>query len=166
MGVMEDMDTLEHLVASFEEELITLKRSVDGLDAKVSEPEDSQLSTTTRASFKITTDFTYFASEDKAARKDGTKEGMTTYNNSGLAMTSKAEVKFKTSFTGSDKLTFKIKGDVLSRDKENNYLASGNFHDSPTGSTKAQFSGFTYETSLELGGIGCQPGPQHRCQRF
>ena len=149
MSAMEDMDTLERLMASFEEELITLKGSMDGLDAKVSELEDNQFSTTTKASFKIATDFTYFASEDKMAKADPMAE-----DNSGLGLSSKAEVKFTTSFTGSDKLTFKIKGDVLSMSHP--YLTpklSGNFYDSPTGDTKAEFSGFTYETSLDLGGM-------------
>ena len=145
MKSMEDMDTLERLMASFEEELITLKGSVDGLDAKVSELEDNQFSTTTKASFKIATDFTYFASDDMKA-KDNTTE-----DNSGLSLSSKAEVKFKTSFTGSDKLTFKIKGDVMSVD--NHYLVLDNFYDSPTGPTEAEFSGFTYETGLDLGGM-------------
>ena len=145
MSAMEDMETLERLVASFEEELITLKGSVDGLDAKVSELEDSQFSTTTKASFKIATDFTYFASDDMKAKNN------TTEDNSGLSLSSKAEVKFKTSFTGSDKLTFKIKGDVMS--VANDYLVLGNFYDSPSGHTAAEFSGFKYETSLELGGM-------------
>ena len=159
MKSMEDMDTLERLMASFEEQLITLKGSMDGLDAKVSELEDNQFSTTTKASFKIATDFTYFASDDKKARKgsydaDGMyveAQAKETEDNSGLSLSSKAEVKFKTSFTGSDKLTFKIKGDVMS--VTNDYLFLGNFYDSPSGHTNAEFSGFTYETGLDLGGM-------------
>lgn len=158
MSAMEDMETLERLVASFEEELITLKGSVDGLDAKVSELEDSQFSTTTKASFKIATDFTYFASSDRLARMTdvaATLQGndVKGEDNSGLSLTSKAEVKFTTSFTGSDKLTFKIKGDVLSNEDEDYYLVMGNFYDSPEGGTSAEFSGFKYETPLDLGGM-------------
>ena len=169
MSATEDMETLERLVASFEEELITLKGSVDGLDAKVSELSEHQFSTTTKASFKIATDFTYFGSGDKRARagsyrisddellywtlaeysKDLADK---TEDNSGLSLTSKAEVKFTTSFTGSDKLTFKIKGDVLSNEDEDYYLGS-NFYDSPEGGTSAEFSGFKYETPLDLGGM-------------
>ena len=146
MSAMEDMDTLERLMASFEEELITLKGSMDGLDAKVSELEDNQFSTTTKASFKISTDFTYFASEDL---KDS---GMVAEDNSGLSMSSSAEIKFATSFTGSDKLTFKLKGDVISS-KDDHYLR-GNFYDiADSGSTNVKFTGFTYETGLDLGGM-------------
>ena len=159
MSAMEDMDTLERLMASFEEELITLKGSMDGLDAKVSELEDNQFSTTTKASFKIATDFTYFASDDTKARNASYDDNVynpelakATEDNSGLSLSSKAEVKFKTSFTGSDKLTFKIKGDVMS--VTHDYLVLGNFYDSPSGHTNAEFSGFTYETSLDLGGMG------------
>ena len=145
MSAMEDMDTLERLMASFEEELITLKGSMDGLDAKVSELEDNQFSTTTKASFKISTDFVYFASEDlKDARS-------VAEDNSGLSMSSSAEIKFATSFTGSDKLTFKLKGDVIS--SEDHYLGS-NFYDiADSGSTNVKFTGFTYETGLDLGGM-------------
>ena len=150
MSAMEDMDTLERLMASFEEELITLKGSMDGLDAKVSELEDNQFSTTTKASFKIATDFTYFASNDTKARNASTED------NSGIGLSSKAEVKFTTSFTGSDKLTFKLKGDVISSDSR--YLTkklSSNFYDiANSGNTNVKFTGFTYETSLDLGGMG------------
>ena len=45
---MEDKETLEKLASSFEEELITLKGTVDGLDSRVSElEENSQFSTST-----------------------------------------------------------------------------------------------------------------------
>ena len=184
MSAMEDMDTLERLMASFEEELITLKGSMDGLDAKVSELEDNQFSTTTKASFKIATDFTYFGSDDANAKgsilgEDGKPKPMVdadgkpivdadgkpmvdadgkpmpsriTEDNSGLAMSSSAEIKFATSFTGSDKLTFKLKGDVISSSK-GHYLGS-NFYDiADSGSTNVKFTGFTYETSLDLGGM-------------
>ena len=173
MKSMEDMDTMERLMASFEEELITLKGSMDGLDAKVSELEDNQFSTTTKASFKIATDFTYFASDDRLARSEdfanivaafeavdstspsefaeamaGSEKGE---DNSGLAMSSSAEIKFKTSFTGSDALTFKLKGDVMG--SGGNYLVMGNFYDVADGDTKVEFTGFTYETNLDLGGM-------------
>ena len=158
---MEDMAKLERLVASFEEELITLKGTVDGLDAKVSELEESQFSTTTKASFKIATDFVYFASEDMGARakvmesevsdSDGKSTIDNKEDNSGLALSSSAEVKFTTSFTGSDKLTFKLKGDVLGSDY--NYLAMGNFYDVAGSNTNVQFTGFTYKNSLDLGGM-------------
>ncbi|MCY3537085.1 MAG: hypothetical protein OXH24_05240, partial [Cyanobacteria bacterium MAG IRC3_bin_20] len=66
---LEDKETLEKLASSFEEELITLKGTVDGLDARVSElEENSQFSTTTKAEFKIATDFVYFSAEKKEAR--------------------------------------------------------------------------------------------------
>ena len=65
---MEDKSNLDHLVASFEEELITLKGTVDGLDAKVTELEANQFSTTTKAEFEIVTDFTYFSAENEEAR--------------------------------------------------------------------------------------------------
>ncbi|MDE2701356.1 MAG: iron uptake porin, partial [Gemmatimonadota bacterium] len=77
---MEDKETLEKLASSFEEELITLKGTVDGLDARVSElEENSQFSTTTKAEFKIATDFVYFSAEEEEARgtkmeKDGKEE--------------------------------------------------------------------------------------------
>ena len=158
MSATEDMETLERLVASFEEELITLKGSVDGLDAKVSELSENQFSTTTKAKFKIATDFTYFGSGDRLARMTDVAAALQGNDvkgedNSGLSLTSKAEVKFTTSFTGSDKLTFKIKGDVLSNKKEEYYLVMGNFYDSPEGGTSAEFSGFKYETPLDLGGM-------------
>ena len=69
-GVMEDMETMDRLTASFEEELITLKGTVDGLDARVSTlEENSQFSTTTKTEFKIATDFVYLSTEDEEARK-------------------------------------------------------------------------------------------------
>ena len=75
---MEDMETLERLTASFEEELITLKGTVDGLDARMSELEDgAQFSTTTKAKFEIATDFVYFSAKDEEAR--GTIPGMEKY---------------------------------------------------------------------------------------
>ena len=182
MGAMEDMDTLERLVASFEEELITLKGSVDGLDAKVSELEDSQFSTTTKASFKIATDFVYFSSEDlkdfgNALVRDYDQLSELTSptgaqalalalvepivddmrgkeDNSGLAMSSSAEVEFTTSFTGSDKLTFKLKGDVISSSGHYFEPLAGNFYGvADSGNTNVEFTGFTYETPLDLGGM-------------
>ncbi|MXW41689.1 MAG: S-layer homology domain-containing protein [Synechococcus sp. SB0662_bin_14] len=146
MSSMEDMDTLERLVASFEEELITLKGSVDGLDAKVSELEDSQFSTTTKASFEIATDFVYFASDDMAAKDAGIKE-----DNSGLALSSEVEIAFETSFTGSDTLSFSLTGDLMSQG--NNYLDSGDFYGVAGDEGSADFGGFAYETNLDLGGM-------------
>ena len=152
MGAMEDMETLEKLVSSFEEELITLKGTVDGLDAKVSELEDSQFSTTTKASFEIVTDFVYFASDDEKARIDKEKltKPTTIYENSGIALSSEVEVGFETSFTGSDKLSFSLTGDLLSMG-EGNYLVSGDFYDAAGDEGSADFSGFSYETTLDLG---------------
>ena len=159
MSAMEDMATLERLVASFEEELITLKGSVDGLDAKVSELEDSQFSTTTKASFEIATDFVYFASDDNAARMprtnaDGTK---TYFDNSGVALSSEVEVAFETSFTGSDTLSFSLTGDLMSKGAY--YLAHDNdgnaydFYNVVGDEGPADFGGFSYETTLDLGGM-------------
>ena len=146
MSAMEDMETLERLVASFEEELITLKGSVDGLDAKVSELEDSQFSTTTKASFEIATDFTYFASDDMNAKT-------TAKDNSGLSLSSGVEVAFETSFTGSDKLSFTLEADVMGL--ESNYLVGeDHFYDvADNDDGAAEFSGFSYETTLDLGGM-------------
>ena len=174
MASMEDMETLERLVASFEEELITLKGAVDGLDAKVTAMEDSQFSTTTKAAFKISTDFTYFASEDMNAKMaygykyrmntDGTymmKDGkrvvasyMVPADSSGIALTSKAEVAFTTSFTGSDKLTFKLKGNVIGSDYHP-YLKGGyDFYDTVKGTgTNVKFTGFSYEAGMDMGGM-------------
>ena len=164
MSAMEDMETLERLVASFEEELITLKGSVDGLDAKVSELEDSQFSTTTKASFEIATDFTYFASGDDNARALGRHAE----DNSGLVLTSEAEVAFETSFTGSDKLSFSITGDLMSKLTSGpsqilsilngvpaitEYLASGDFYGAAGDEGSADFNGFSYETTLDMGGM-------------
>ncbi len=146
MSAMEDMDTLERLVASFEEELITLKGSVDGLDAKVSELEDSQFSTTTKASFEIATDFVYFASDDMNAKASDVTE-----DNSGLALSSEVEVSFETSFTGSDTLSFSLTGDLMTQGS--NYLSSGDFYGVAGDEGSADFGGFSYETSLDLGGM-------------
>lgn len=146
MSAMEDMDTLERLVASFEEELITLKGSVDGLDAKVSELEDSQFSTTTKASFEIATDFVYFASDDPAAKADGVTD-----DNSGLALSSEVEIAFETSFTGSDTLSFSLTGDLMSQGS--NYLSYGDFYGVAGDEGSADFGGFAYETNLDLGGM-------------
>ncbi len=68
-SMIEDKGDLDRLVASFEEELITLKGTVDGMDAKVSELEENQFSTTTKAEFEIATDFVYFSSDDEEARR-------------------------------------------------------------------------------------------------
>ena len=144
MSAMEDMDTLERLVASFEEELITLKGSVDGLDAKVSELEDSQFSTTTKASFEIATDFVYFASDDMNAKAS-------TEDNSGLALSSEVELSFETSFTGSDTLSFSLTGDLMTQGS--NYLSYGDFYGVAGDEGNADFGGFSYETSLDLGGM-------------
>lgn len=153
MGAMEDMETLERLVSSFEEELITLKGSVDGLDAKVSELEDSQFSTTTKASFEIVTDFVYFASDNSDRNARAVSPGATrTYGNSGIALSSEVEVGFETSFTGSDKLSFSLTGDLLSKGA-GNYLVSGDFYDAAGDEGNADFSGFSYETTLDLGGM-------------
>ncbi|KKZ14468.1 MAG: hypothetical protein TQ37_01120 [Candidatus Synechococcus spongiarum 15L] len=153
MGAMEDMETLETLVSSFEEELITLKGSVDGLDAKVSELEDSQFSTTTKASFEIVTDFVYFASDNNAARAGEPEQRKTRYyENSGIALSSEVEVGFETSFTGSDTLSFSLTGDLLSNGA-GNYLVSGDFYDAAGDEGNADFSGFSYETTLDLGGM-------------
>ena len=144
MSAMEDMETLERLVASFEEELITLKGSVDGLDAKVSELEDSQFSTTTKASFEIATDFLYFASDDNAAKT-------VTADNSGVALSSEVEVAFETSFTGSDKLSFSLTGDLMTHGSH--YLSYGDFYGVAGDEGRADFSGFSYETAIDLGGM-------------
>lgn len=146
MSAMESMDTLERLVASFEEELITLKGSVDGLDAKVSELEDSHFSTTTKASFEIATDFVYFASDDMDAKASGVTE-----DNSGLALSSEVEVAFETSFTGSDTLSFSLAGDLMA--KGSNYLSYGDFYGVAGDEEDVSFGGFSYETSLDLGGM-------------
>ena len=146
---MEDMETLERLVASFEEELITLKGSVDGLDAKVSELEDSQFSTTTKASFEIATDFTYFASDDMARQDEGRER---IYENSGVALSSEVEVGFETSFTGSDKLSFSLTGDLMSK-TEDYYLRYDDFYGAAGDEGIADFGGFSYETTLDLGGM-------------
>ena len=148
MSAMEDMATLERLVASFEEELITLKGSVDGLDAKVSELEDSQFSTTTKASFEIATDFVYFASDDSNARAMDV-----TADNSGVALSSEVEVAFETSFTGSDTLSFSLTGDLMSRSEDHYYLKYEDFYGRAGDEGSAGFSGFTYETNLDLGGM-------------
>lgn len=154
MSAMEDMETLERLVASFEEELITLKGSVDGLDAKVSELEDSQFSTTTKASFKIATDFTYFASDDNAARRPRENENgtLTYFENSGVALSSEVEVGFETSFTGSDTLSFSLTGDLMSMGEES-YLTYDDFYGVAGDEGAADFGGFSYETTLDLGGM-------------
>ena len=154
MSAMEDMATLERLVASFEEELITLKGSVDGLDAKVSELEDSQFSTTTKASFEIATDFTYFASDDMARQTMNRDETIRPriYDNSGVALSSEVEVAFETSFTGSDTLSFSLTGDLMSMGEEN-YLTYGDFYGVVGDEGDAGFGGFTYETNLDLGGM-------------
>ncbi len=68
-SMIEDKGDLDRLVASFEEELITLKGTVDGMDAKVSELEENQFSTTTKAEFEVATDFVYFSSDDEEARR-------------------------------------------------------------------------------------------------
>lgn len=68
-SMIEDKGDLDRLVASFEEELITLKGTVDGMDAKVTELEENQFSTTTKAEFEIATDFVYFSSDDEEARR-------------------------------------------------------------------------------------------------
>ena len=71
-------------------------------------------------------------------------------DNSGLALSSSVEIAFTTSFTGSDKLTFKLEGDVMSM--ESHYLALGNFYDvADSGNTNVEFSGFTYERNFDLG---------------
>lgn len=147
MSAMEDMETLERLVASFEEELITLKGSVDGLDAKVSELEDSQFSTTTKASFEIATDFTYFASDDMNA-----KASDVTADNSGVALSSEVEVAFETSFTGSDKLSFSLTGDLMSK-TDDYYLRYDDFYGAAGDEGVTDFGGFSYETTLDLGGM-------------
>ena len=161
MSDKEDMETLEKLVASFEEELITLKGAVDGLDAQVSALEDSQFSTTTKASFKIATDFVYFASEDMMAKKGYGANNMTyPGDSSSLALSSEAEIKFTTSFTGSDKLTFKLKGDMVS-DSNNKYLADANglsteyddFYDPAGTNGQVKFTGFSYENGFDMGGM-------------
>ena len=151
MSPMEDMETLERLVTSFEEELITLKGAVDGLDSQVSELAAAhQFSTTTRASFEIATDFVYFASDDEAART-------TQDDNSGLALSSEVEIGFETSFTGSDSLSFSLSGDLLNTGADN-YLRSGDFYnvagDEVNGNQgNASFGGFRYQTPLDFGGI-------------
>ena len=145
---MEDMETLEQLLAFFEEELITLKGSVDGMDAKVSELEDSQFSTTTKASFEIATDFVYFASDDEAARMDGEDAE----DNSGIALSSEVEVGFETSFTGSDTLSFSLTGDLMSYSGDD-YLSYGDFYGVAGDEGAADFGGFAYETSLDMGGM-------------
>ena len=146
---MEDMETLERLVASFEEELITLKGAVDGLDAKVSELEDGQFSTTTKASFEIATDFIWFSSKDGNARTAGDNGE----DSSGIGISSAAEIKFETSFTGSDKLSFTLDGDVISRGSD--YLRSGNFYNvADAGNSDVSFSGFSYETGFDMGIMG------------
>ncbi|MYI87300.1 MAG: hypothetical protein F4074_01625 [Synechococcus sp. SB0672_bin_10] len=74
-------------------------------------------------------------------------------DNSGLALSSSVEIAFETSFSGSDKLTFKLKGDVLSS-MENHYLALGNVYDvADNGHTDVEFTGFSYENNLDLGGM-------------
>ena len=71
-------------------------------------------------------------------------------DNSGLALSSSVEIAFTTSFTGSDKLTFKLEGDVMSM--ENHYLALGNFYDvADNGNANVEFSGFSYERNFDLG---------------
>ncbi|MCY4174489.1 MAG: iron uptake porin [Cyanobacteria bacterium MAG CAR3_bin_5] len=74
-------------------------------------------------------------------------------DNSGLALSSSVEIAFTTSFTGSDKLTFKLEGDVMSMESHySHYLALGNFYDvAASGNTNVEFSGFTYERNFDLG---------------
>lgn len=156
----QDAETLERLVASFEEELITLKGTVDGLDAKVSELADNQFSTTTKASFKIATDFTYFASDDDNARmpRDNGDNTQTYFDNSGVTLSSEVEIGFETSFTGSDKLSFSLTGDLMAEGSDDSgspvyYLKSTDFYDAAGDEGSASFSGFSYETTLDLGGM-------------
>jgi len=71
-------------------------------------------------------------------------------DNSGLALSSSVTIAFITSFTGEDKLTFKLAGDVMS--VENHYLALGNFYDIADNSNNhIEFKGFTYERNFDLG---------------
>ena len=78
MDMMEDdmdsMENMEMLKAEFSEELITLKATVDGLEAKVSTLEETQFSTTTKAEFEIATDFVYFSANNEEARGTTTKD--------------------------------------------------------------------------------------------
>jgi len=146
----EEMESMEMLKAEFSEELITLKAEVDALDLKVAALEEKpQFSTTTTAEFSISTDFAYFASDDVAARNDAAR----TEDNSGLALSSEVTVNFETSFTGSDKLTFSLSGDLLTRGEEdaNNYLKYGDFYDVAGNEGAADFSGFIYESNFDLG---------------
>jgi len=80
MDMMEDdmdsMENMEMLKAEFSEELITLKATVDGLEAKVSTLEETQFSTTTKAEFEIATDFTYFSADSEDARGSTTSMEM------------------------------------------------------------------------------------------
>lgn len=144
---MEDMETLEKLVSSFEEELITLKGTVDGLDAKMSEMGSGQFSTTTTASFEIATDFVYFGTDDENAKMSGIME-----DNSGLGLSSEVEIAFETSFTGSDTLSFSLTGDLMTEGE--GYLGSPDFYDlAGDEGAAAAFSGFFYETTLDMGGM-------------
>lgn len=75
-----------------------------------------------------------------------------TDDNSGIAMSTSVEIAFETSFTGSDKLTFSLKGDVVGM--TDHYLALGNFYDvADSGNTDVEFSGFAYETSFGMSGL-------------
>ncbi len=91
----EDLETLKRLMQEFQVELATLKGRVDGLEAKVSQLQSQQFSTTTKLQGDIV------LSLDQAYNPQGT--------NTGVNFSTDTRLDFNTSFTGKDILKTRLR---------------------------------------------------------
>jgi len=90
----EDLETIQKLQDQFSAELATLRGRVDALEAKTSEIEANQFSTTSKLQGQLVTAVTDVLSGDK--------------NNNNATFGARARIEFVTSFTGEDELLTRI----------------------------------------------------------
>lgn len=96
----EDLAVLQRLQEEFQAELATLRGRVDALEARTSELEANQFSTTTKLSGKVIFDLgSVFAGESDGDGSDAEDE---------VTLASRVRLRLKTSFTGKDELRTRL----------------------------------------------------------
>ncbi|NLQ06797.1 hypothetical protein FLX35_01395 [Cylindrospermopsis raciborskii LB2897] len=99
----EDLATLQRLQEEFSAELATLRGQVDALEARTSELEGNQFSTTTKLKGEVIFGLTQ-AFGDKVANSTGTGADL----NSNFTFSDRVRLTLESSFTGKDKLQTRL----------------------------------------------------------
>jgi hypothetical protein len=129
LATKEDLKTLERLIAEFGPELAQLRGRVDAIEARTTELEATQFSTTTKLNAQVIFAFTGIAAGDNAFGEDIANE---------VALGDRVRLNLDTSFTGKDLLRTRLQ--ALNLD-----AFSANTTRTPEGDLR--FAAGTYSTS-------------------